>query len=65
MNITTKYAVKKKSLITVKHLYKLYILFGDKRMSFANLRTMMIFLFSVLGFLHSSEVINTRRTDVI
>ena len=62
---TTRYTVQKKSRITVKHLYKFYSHFGVKRMSLANLRTMLICGFSFMGFFRFSEVINIRRTDVV
>ena len=47
---TIKYAVQKKSSITVKHLYKLYSHFRDKLMSLPNLRTMLICVFFFMGF---------------
>ena len=62
---TTRYTVQKKIPITVKHLYKLYSHFGVKRILLANLRTMLIWVFPFMGFLRFSEVINTRKTDVV
>ena len=47
---TTRYTVQKKSPITIKHLYQFYSHFGSKHMPLANLRTMLICVFSFMVF---------------
>ena len=54
---TTRYTVQRKSPIIVKHLYKLYSLFGGKFMPLANFRTALICVFSFMGFFRLSEII--------
>ena len=63
--IKRRYTVQRKSLITVKHLYKIYSHSEGKGMSFANLRTMLICVFSFMGFLRFSEVNCIRKTGVV
>ena len=59
------YPPTKKSPVTVSQLCEMYNYFGSKTISLSNLRTILICVLSFMGFLRFSEVVKSRRCDII
>ena len=55
----------KKLSLTTEQLHKLYKFFRGKRMNLKVLRTPLICIFSFMGFLRYSEILNFRMSDIV
>ena len=62
---TSQKISRKKLPLTTEHLHKLYKNFGGKNMNLKDLRTILICIFSFMGFLRYNEVSNLRMSDIV